>query len=227
MQIKILGTRGNIKTDARLHTRYSGMLIDNKVMLDIGEKEYLKYKPEIVFITHLHPDHAFFIIDRKTKLDMPVYAPENFAGINKVEIIKRPLRFNEYLITPIPVIHSLKVKSIGYLVEKGGKRIFYTGDVAGFKGALLKKLGRLDIVITEASFFRKGGFVRHRDGQAFGHTGVPDLVSMFKEHTNRIVFTHFGSWFINNIDESTKKIKGLETASLKLEAAYDGGAYVV
>ena len=63
MKLRILGTRGEIKSSAPRHSKHSGVLIDGKLMLDVGEKEFLDLKPGCVFITHLHPDHAFFIND--------------------------------------------------------------------------------------------------------------------------------------------------------------------
>jgi len=60
MNIKILGTRANIKTQQPLHGKHTGILCDHKIMLDVGEKEFQSEKPAVIFITHLHPDHAFF-----------------------------------------------------------------------------------------------------------------------------------------------------------------------
>jgi len=50
---------GEIRKSCPYHSKHPGVLIDEKILLDIGEEEFLKYKPEYVFITHLHPDHAF------------------------------------------------------------------------------------------------------------------------------------------------------------------------
>jgi glyoxylase-like metal-dependent hydrolase (beta-lactamase superfamily II) len=60
MKIEILGTRGEIKNLKPYHAKHSGVFIDNDLLFDLGEKEYLKLNPEHIFITHLHPDHAFF-----------------------------------------------------------------------------------------------------------------------------------------------------------------------
>ena len=58
MKIKILGTRANIKAGTPGHTKHSGVLVDNKLLFDVGEKEFLKYNPSYIFFTHFHPDHA-------------------------------------------------------------------------------------------------------------------------------------------------------------------------
>ena len=59
MKIKILGTRGEIKVSAPKHSNHSGILADGKIMFDVGEKKFLSLDPKYIFITHLHPDHAF------------------------------------------------------------------------------------------------------------------------------------------------------------------------
>jgi len=61
MRIKILGTRGNVTASAPKHARHSGILVDGRLLLDLGEAAYLDYRPRYVFITHLHPDHAAFM----------------------------------------------------------------------------------------------------------------------------------------------------------------------
>jgi hypothetical protein len=49
--ITILGTRGNIESAARRYSRHSGILVDRLILLDAGEREYLKLHPRYVFIT--------------------------------------------------------------------------------------------------------------------------------------------------------------------------------
>jgi phosphoribosyl 1,2-cyclic phosphodiesterase len=134
----------------------------------------------------------------------------------------RPLSFDGYEITPFPVAHSLHVKSVGYVIKKGPKSIFYTGDIAYINEKLLTNIGRQDMIITEASYIRRGGLVRHKDGKPFGHLGVPDLVALFAKRTTKIVFTHFGSWFVKNVEAGAAKIKAFETDALKLIVAEDG-----
>jgi ribonuclease BN (tRNA processing enzyme) len=227
MEIKVLGTRGNIRLSASGHKLHSGILIDGRIMLDIGQSEYLNCQPEYVFITHLHPDHAFFIEDRKAAPGMPVYAPEVRKGSLDMKVISGPVAIDDYLISPLPVAHSLNVKSVGYIVKKSGKSLFYTGDVAAFDGGLLDEFGRMDAIITEASFDRTGGFVRYKKGQPFGHCGVPDLVEMFAPHTGRIIFTHFGSWFIKDVEKGTAKLKAFATDQLKIEVANDEDCFLI
>lgn len=220
MNIKFLGTRGEIKESKPYHSKHSGILIDNKIMLDLGEKEFLKYKPKYIFITHLHPDHAFFArngkIPKKTKIIAPEKPEE--ANIKKFTGIKK---LDSYKITAIPTIHSKKVKSQAYLIQKD-KKILYTGDMIWINKKYHPKLKNLDLVIMEGSFIKKGGMIRRdKKGNIYGHQGIPNLIKLFEKFTDKIIITHLGSWFYKNAKKSRKKVKKIpETAKVKI--AYDG-----
>lgn len=208
---------------------HAGILIDKKILLDVGEKTFLKCNPLCVFITHLHPDHAFFMASRdEITISVPVFAPERSERLKTMSVVSRPMNVAGYRITPIPVIHSVKVRSLGYLVKKDNKQIFYTGDIVSVSENCYKRLGKLDLVITEASFLRKGGLVRkNKQGEIFGHTGVPDLVNLFEKFTTRIIFTHFGTRFLRDISSGIKKIKSFEKKNLKLDIAIDGAQFEI
>jgi ribonuclease BN (tRNA processing enzyme) len=192
-------------------------------MLDLGEKKFLKENPKNILITHFHLDHAFFAFDPiKTKI--PIYAPEKLEGM-KIKILKKKTKIGSYLITPIPVIHSLKVKSQAYLIERGNKKTLYAGDVAWIKKKYHKYFKDLDLVIIEASYYRKGGLIlKDKKGRGiYGHTGVPDFIRMFKPYTSKILFVHFGSWFYKNMKKSQKKFEKLAKENdIKILVGYDG-----
>ncbi|HEV8285047.1 MAG TPA: MBL fold metallo-hydrolase [Chitinophagaceae bacterium] len=230
MIVQILGTRGEIEAHTPKHFKHSGILIDNKILIDIGEAEYLKYDPQFILISHFHPDHAFFAKDsKKVKINVPIFAPEATKRISGITITSSPFKKDNYLITPIPTVHSLKVKSQGYIIEKSEKRIFYSSDLITIKEKYHNQLRKLDLVITEGSFIRKGGIVQQylESGKFYGHAGIPDLVFLFRPFTHRIIFTHFGTWFMKNIPAAKKKIKLLEEKGLSLEIAEDGKKYKV
>ncbi len=199
MKIKILGTRGEIKAKSPYHSKHSGILIDHIFLFDLGEKEYLKLNPKHIFITHLHPDHAFFV-RKEEKLKRKFYTPENF---------KTKKQFGKYQISSIPTIHSKKVKSQAYLIQKNNKKILYTGDLIWIAKKYHSALKNLDLVITEASFIRKGGVIRRdkKTQEIYGHNGIPDLINLFKKFTNQILFMHFGSWFYKDIPKAKRKSK--------------------
>ena len=230
MILKILGTRGKIEEKRPGHVKHSGILVDNKILFDLGEQEFLKYNPESIFITHLHPDHAFFVEGNKEiKINIPVYAPEKSEKLKSIKIISKPLETNGYRFIPIPTLHGLKIKSQGYIIEKDNKRVLYTGDVAWIEKQHYDKFASLDLVITEASYIRKGGMIRRdaKTGKIYGHTGIPNLVNLFKSFTRRIVFMHFGTWFMKDVLTARKKIIEMENKELELNIAYDGKEYVV
>jgi ribonuclease BN (tRNA processing enzyme) len=224
MKIKILGTRGEIKPSAPYHSKQSGLLVDKKILFDLGEEEFLKYRPKYIFLTHLHKDHAFFMRPDSPSVRQKIFAPEKDEKAD-IQIIKTKKKINSYNIQPIPTIHSHKKKSQAYLIQKGRQSVLYTGDMLWIKKTYHHYLKNLDLVITEASFIKKGGMVR-RDratGKPYGHQGVPNLMSFFSQFTKNILFIHFGSWFYNDISESRKKlIKMGQEHGLNVFVGYDG-----
>jgi ribonuclease BN (tRNA processing enzyme) len=228
MKIQILGTRGEIEPTAPYHARHSGVLIDDKLMFDLGEQEFLNYKPESVFITHLHPDHAFFVreVQPVFHFQTKIYAPEPYKTV-PIHVLNRSIICGSYTVTPIPTEHSIKVKSQAYIIQKGAIKILYTGDLFWIDKKYHKYLKNLDLVIAEASFIRKGGVIRRSKGRAsqpFGHTGVPDLMRIFSPYTKRILFMHFGSWFYELGARKARaylKKLGLKY-DLEVVACYDG-----
>lgn len=223
MNLKILGTRGKVPQSAPCHKNYSGVLIDNKILIDVGEAQYLNHEPEAIVFTHFHPDHAFFVSGAE-KFDpgIPLFGPEEQELIPHLKIITKNFRIGDYSFTPVPVIHALRLKSFGYLIEKDKKKILITGDVAWIEKANLKDLPKVDLVVTEASFIRKGGMIRRKKDRIFGHTGIPDLIRLLEPLTSRIAFVHYGSWFFKDITESTEKLKSFETDELEVIPAHDG-----
>jgi len=222
MRITILGTRGNIEPSARRHSKHSGILIDGFLLFDVGEKAYLKLHPKYVFITHLHSDHAAIQQD-----DVPegtvVYGPESAPLLPEMRVMTEPVRVGAYTVTPIPTVHSQRVKSVAYLVEKGSERVLYSSDLVKIKTRFRHLLLNLDLVVTEGSFIRSGGLVRRnaQTGAPTGHNGIPNLVAFFSRFTRRIVITHFGSWFFRDIGRSRRKIESLGDGA-QVIPAYDG-----
>ena len=80
-------------------------------------------------------------------------------------------------------------------------------------------------MITEASYFRKGGMIR-RDpltGKIYGHTGISDLLRIFSQFTKHILFVHFGSWFYEDTQQAKKNLIKLgREHHVKVLVGYDG-----
>ena len=224
MVIKVLGTRGEIKESAPRHSRHSGLLVDGRLLFDLGEREFLDLRPWAVFITHLHPDHAFFV-RRPVGIGVPVYAPETRTSTPEVKVFPGQMSFRGYSIRAIPTHHSFKVVSTAYLVEKGRRRLLYTGDLFWINKEYHPLLEGIDLVVTEASFLREGGMIRRdrASGIAYGHAGVPNLIELFGKFTKNILFTHFGAWFYGDARKSRRILAALgRRKGVAVRAGYDG-----
>lgn len=224
MKIEILGTKGEIQKTLPRHSKQSGILIDKSLLLDLGEKSYLKLHPKWILITHLHPDHAYFI--RRGHEEDPVtkaklFAPEKARGCR---IFNRQRKLGPYTITPIPTHHSTHVKSQAYLIKKGKKSILYTGDLVWIDKKYHPLFDQVDLIITDGSFLREGGMIRKdkTTKKLFGHNGVPNLIRLFQPYTKKILFVHFGSWFYKNPKNSKEKLLALGKKShVEILVGYD------
>lgn len=227
MKMKILGTRGEIEESAPYHSRHSGVLINRDLLVDLGEREFLQYNPKRIIISHLHPDHAFFVRRGESdRIDVSMFAPEPYRkGEVEVRKLASKTTMLGYEIRPVPTIHSHKVDSQAYLITRGPKRILYTGDMVWIKKWYHRYFKDLDLVITEASFIRKSGMIqRHREtGQPFGHAGVPRLIKLFAEFCNHIVLVHFGSWFYKDSKAAHRRVRQLAREhGIRINVGYDG-----
>ena len=223
MKIKILGTRAEIEASAPYHSRHSGILIDNEILIDLGEKEFLKYDPRHIFLTHLHPDHAYFVESGENP-EQKIYAPET-KNFDNIEVIDEEKDFGYFKIAPVPTHHSKRVDSQAYIVEKDDSRILYTGDLIWINKEHHDKIGNVDLVITEASFLRKQGMIKRDEetGQIYGHAGIPRLIGLFSQFSSDIAFMHFGSWFYKDMKKGRRKFKELaKNNGLNLIVTYDG-----
>ncbi len=184
--------------------------MDDIFLFDLGEEAFLTYQPKYILITHLHPDHAFFVREPKKDytIDAPLFAPESFKGNLWVKALTQPKSFGSYEITPIPTHHSHKVNSQAYLIKKGKEKMLYTGDMIWINKEYHHLLENLDLVITEGSFIQKGGRIRRHEEskKIYGHTGIPNLLNFFKPYTRHLIFVHFGSWFYQNMPSARKKL---------------------
>ncbi|TFF94829.1 MBL fold metallo-hydrolase [Candidatus Thorarchaeota archaeon] len=222
MKLHFLGTRANTDLTAPYHSRHSGVLIDDTILFDLGEEEFLEENPTVIFITHLHPDHAVFTLDDvEMTINTTIYAPEEYEeGEVKVSVVPDEIQLEGHRVVSIPTIHSKLVKSTAYLIESEA-RVLYTGDMVWIEKEHHDKFGALDLVITDGSFIRKGGFVMSDGESVWGHSGIRRLVDLFSEYTDHIIFTHLGSWFYGNPREARRTLRNLSD-TVKIEAAYDG-----
>ncbi len=169
-RLKFLGTRANTDATSPYHSKHSGILLNEKILFDLGEDEFLQYEPEVIFITHLHPDHAVFILE-DIEIKVPVYAPEESDEI-EIRVMPDIVERETCAVFSIPTIHSKLVRSQVYLIE-GEHRILYTGDMVWIEKKHHDACGELDLVITDGSFLREGGRVTgDKEGSIWGHKGI-------------------------------------------------------
>jgi ribonuclease BN (tRNA processing enzyme) len=155
MQLRFLGAH-NCETKDKL---LPGLLLDGHIAFDCGslsrsltEEELLAVKD--VFLTHRHFDHIRDVVtlamtdlqfggkftiygneETKDAIQSHLYNHCLYSDFFKKEIASyhviengTPVILEDYSVTPYAVNHG--VKSHGYLVEKGGRSFFYTGDIS-------------------------------------------------------------------------------------------------
>lgn len=211
--------RGEIKPIKPLYEKHSGILINDELLLDMGEDEFLKYKPKWILITHLHPDHAIFVREKIIINNKNIFGPEKSENA-KIKVKKKKFKIGKYTITPIPIHHSKIVKSLAYIIETKDRSILYTGDILKIDKKYYQLFNDLDLVITEGSFFKKDG--------KFGHNGIPNLIHLFKKFSKKILLVHFGRWFLDNIEDGTEKINELaKKEKVNVLIGYEGMQIII
>ena len=136
MQLKFIGTRGEIDVRTRRHRMHTSLLVSYrsaKVMIDCGLDWLGKLKridPSVIVLTHAHPDHAWGL---KQGAPCPVYAPEKtwqklrHYPIKDCHVIKErsPTKICGITFEAFPVEHSILSPAVGYRVSAGRACIFY------------------------------------------------------------------------------------------------------
>lgn len=135
-------------------------------------------KPAAVLLSHAHPDHTGFI--GKIPAGVPIYATVDTSKImlvggcyapgvklpadrfRKVPVPNgsgpcKPFQIGDLTVTAYPVDHSA-YGAVGFLVEHGGRKVFYTGDLRfhgrkrGMSQRIIRELrGKLDLLVTEGT----------------------------------------------------------------------------
>jgi DNA adenine methylase len=72
VSITALGTRANVEESSEKHKKHTGVFLSasgKTLLLDIGEPEYLDLDPDIVLVSHTHPDHFNIESDEESETE--------------------------------------------------------------------------------------------------------------------------------------------------------------
>jgi ribonuclease J len=132
-------------------------------------------KPDAVFVSHPHQDHYGLIVGMDPSI--PIFtselskrlidAPRIFRNLpaltNDFHYFRPrvPLDFGPFKVTPYLVDHS-SPDAFAFLIEAGGRRLFYTGDIRahGRKGVLFEQLiddppPDIDMLVMEGTMLER------------------------------------------------------------------------
>lgn len=200
MWIQFLGTRGEIEEQSQRHSLHSGVVIGHqrdKLLVDVGEKQFLQGDYLGVLLTHYHPDHF-----AKSILEVPckVYSTKEILSLIPKEVeftpryitIGKPFEIGDFKINSYGVYHSIKTPSVAYKITAGEYTILLSGDVISIANRD-EALSGVDVYIGDGSFLEKDT-VRRKDGEIFGHSSVyTQLKWCGKTNIPVAVFTHWGT----------------------------------
>jgi len=239
MKLIFLGTRGNIQARTRRHNRHSSLLVSYgrwRVMIDCGE-DWLGHldevRPQAIFITHAHPDHAWGL---KEGAPCPVYATEEpWREMKQYPIEERhtvayqaPIVVEGMEFEAFELEHSLLSPAVSYRVTAGRRRIHYAPDIVYIRDRAAA-LRETDIYIGDGATFRQT-MVRRKGERLFGHTPIStQLTWCQKEGVPRAIITHCGSQIVKGDEgELSARLRQLaEERGVRAEIAYDGMEVVV
>ena len=234
MELKFLGTRGEIETRMRRHRMHTSLLISHRgarVMIDCGLDWLGKLKrvdPSAIVLTHAHPDHAWGL---KRGARCPVYAPEKtwqklrHYPIKERRLIKErtPTKICGITFEAFPVEHSILSPAVGYRVSAGCARIFYAPDLIFIheRGAALNGV---QIYIGDGATVTRS-FIRKRGKALIGHSPVrTQLTWCEKEGVPKAIITHCGSEIVTGDErEMSAKLRAIAVERhVEVRIAYDG-----
>jgi len=218
MNLRFLGTRGEIEARNRRHMMHSSLLIEHppggrRIIIDWG-KDWAapgrsgmlkRLRPHAIVITHAHPDHAWGL---KKGCECPVFAtaeawremrsyaidPTNRRIIKaRVPATIGGIRFEAF-----PVEHSIRCPAVCYRVCAGGADgasgacFVYAPDVVEIHDWQAALRG-IDVYIADGASPSRA-LVRKRGNRIIGHASIRTQLQWCSEaRVPRAIFTHCGS----------------------------------
>ena len=234
LELKFLGTRGEIEVRSRRHQRHSALLIehnDARIMIDCGEDWLGRLDvvaPTAIVLTHANLDHAGGLAEGAP---CPVYA----TGKTQSLLMRFPIR--DRRIIPLTqtvkiggvnfkayrVEHSIRAPAVGYRVSAKTGSFFYLPDVARLPNPSTALRG-VGVYIGDGATFRRS-MVRTKDGVSIGHAPIATQLGWCaKAHVRRAIFTHCGSAIVRGDERASAAIvRNLgHEHGIDARLAYDG-----
>ena len=238
--ILFVGTRGEVEESDRNHRYHSSILIDTgrkRVLIDYGEfsPSLDELKPTEIVISHGHIDHVGGLKrvaeeGREDLLGIPIYTTRDVAGklrklgFKNVTQIRRGKTFqiDGLKITALSVLHSIRYPAVGFLLEVGGKKIWYGPDFIWLKG-YTKKLNGIDIWIGDGSSLTRDLIRRNEQGEIFGHLSVAKQVRLAEKVGAKLfIVTHLGKEGIEMKEDVLRRKLARMSDKVKVILAKDG-----
>jgi phosphoribosyl 1,2-cyclic phosphodiesterase len=187
---------------------HSSLLVsyyDQRIMIDCGLdwlEEVEEIDPDIIFITHAHPDHAFGLQEGSP---CPVCATEeSWEKLADCEIEtqhtvapREMVQVGDISFEAFPVDHSTIAPAVGYRIAEGRRAIFYVPDV-GWIHDREQALSGLDLYIGDGASIEQS-LVRKMEETLVGHTPIrTQLTWCQKEGVPKALFTHCGTEIVES-----------------------------
>jgi ribonuclease J len=213
---------------------------------------------DAVLISHSHLDHYGFL--KYIHPDIPIYMSEGAKQMIRISDIFTPnkvgpinirvlakgkeIKIGEFLVTPYLVDHSA-FDARAFLIEAGGKRVFYSGDFRGHgrKSVLFKKMvenppERVDCLLMEGSMLGRGEqayeseekvqarieeILRKQDNISFLFTSsqnIDRLVSAYKacRRTDSIlVIDIYTAFILDNLRKVSTNIPQFDSKNIRIK----------
>jgi phosphoribosyl 1,2-cyclic phosphodiesterase len=166
--------------------------------LDWADKVW-EIAPDVIFITHAHPDHAFGL---QGGSPCPVYATTDSWQIMRnfgipehdrhVVVAREPVSFGRLHIEAFMVVHSIRAPAVGYRITAGPYVFFCVHDIVYIQDREKALQGAFLYIGDGASPVRP--LVRKKGDAIFGHSSMStQLTWCEKMGVPQAIFTHCGT----------------------------------
>ena len=239
MRLTFLGTKGEIEESSPEHKMNSALLIahrNTRLLIDFGKTlkgKLRRIKPTHIVLTHAHSDHAWGFVeeDRDTDAYMLDAVWNTLKPSIRDLLDKRILhryywkKIGDIMIQPVPVSHSWKFPTNGFLIRTDHKTIGYFPDILSMRDRK-KILSKLDLYIGDGSGLKEypGRVRRDKRNRPYGHALIRDQVRWCAEAgVKDIIFTHCGRQIVTmskeKLNEEIEKLE--EEFDVKIRIATD------